>query len=514
MNNEPGSSNPVTTTAKKVDEIVRTAGVISAYLLALFGFAQTPIPKTLSLVTILVTTIYIVQWRWSRLNSRKKTKSKKAGNTPQPFLHKLFEPVQVKYDTGFLLPLTRRRVEFAVAALLTTATLAWTIYTVPAVIKEFQPKSPFLACSEDGKKDAEKFFIIVASPDITEDSTELLIAEMIYDSLVLDPAAKSYEVCLIEKVFNVSTQAKEAAETFGADVMIWGRGTTQYEIHLEVPALTAAEDNLSRLQLEEAASLEFLNLELKQISFVTQFTLSELLVLSGDFDGARAQMERSLVEARQNSLNGKDLARGRYLLGLYYDPYFSPDPDIDRSVAEYSKAIESDETLYKAWLNRGFLYVDLGLRDKARQDFTYLIENGDDEFKGFAYINRSDLQDDPKAKMRDLDAAVEAEPSEGYFYRGREYMKREQFSKASEDFEQAIIFDPEYYENYEYLGLAQLHAREYESAIQTFKNMVPYLLEEDRDVVIDDLEAFAAEHGEARAVVDEIVAILKRAKLQ
>ena len=108
MNTEPGNSNPVTTTAKKVDEIVRTAGVVSAYLLALFGFAQTPIPKTLSLVTILVTSIYIVQWRWSRLNSRKKPTNKKTGKAtkadPKLFLHKLLEPLRAKVTRGSCCP--------------------------------------------------------------------------------------------------------------------------------------------------------------------------------------------------------------------------------------------------------------------------------------------------------------------------------------------------------------------------------------------------------------------------
>ncbi|MFN8382092.1 MAG: tetratricopeptide repeat protein [Anaerolineales bacterium] len=515
MKKETSPTNPIITKTKNIIEVAGAAGALTTYLLAIFGYGNTTAPKTLSLITILLTSLFVVGWRWTRLSHKKKSATERKVEKQNLFagtLNTILAPIQERHRGDFSMPIQWRRVEFSGIFIILTVTTGWTVRNLPAAIAEFQPKSPFRACSFEGARNEDSFLVLVADLKTAKDNPELFISDKIYESLLDERVSSLYEVCSLPKIFDVNTMAAQEAQTLGADVIIWGRSSsTSYEIYLEAPSLSEENRNASNLDLKDAASHEFSDIEPKHITFITQFTLTELLVLKGEFDKARDELERSLVEARQAGVDKKDLASGYFLLALYYDPYFSPDPDIELSILKYSKAIENNQDLFKARLNRGYLYTDLEMIEEAISDYTYLIENGSDDYKGMAYINRSLLQEDADAEMKDLDAAVEAEPNLGYIYRGYAYMERKDFSKAAEDFEQSIIYDPENSDNYKWLGFAQLNNGQYDAARDTFKTMLPYMTAEDRDLYISELDMLVKEKPEVKPAVNDIKAMLLEA---
>lgn len=495
---------------KSLTEIANISAGVIGYLVALFGLADVRYPKTASLLTLVLTTALVVQWRWRKIAQKKEKKGKapKGKTTPS---HRFLDPVRDSTADLYSLPLLQRRIEVVVLGVLSIATLVWLGISLPAIIAEWT-NVPALACNAP-KEDA-KYRVIVA--DINQTGTQkLLTADRIFDTLVHDSSSSLYTVCRLAKIMEVTEDAENAIQEYEADVLIWGRSDVQgYEIHLEVPKLSEPDRNASEVGIEEAASFGFQQVEPENVSFVTQFTLTELLVLDGRFDEARVKLDTILIEASQMGVRKENIADAYYLLGLYYDPYFSPDPEIEKAVAKYAQAIDNNPSLFEAWVNRGVLYIDLDQKDAAFIDFTYLIEHGSSEYQGMAYINRAGLQTDPQAAKADLDAAVEKAPEIGYYYRGLWYLGAQEYSKATDDFQQAVLYNPEVYIYYEYLGRAQLHAGEVEDAKGTFANMVPYLTAEDRENVIADLEDEAIAYPPLKPSIDEIIADLKRAEIK
>lgn len=504
---EKHSSGSIPTLIKSITDIASSVGAVTAYLVAIFGIGDLPYPKTTSLLTILATSILVVNWRWGKLRSRKKG-SKIPPARPQ--LERIMDPIQKTNNESYTLPLTRRRIEAGLVLSLSVFTLGWTGVNFSSVVSELTT-NPALSCNDPGE--AAKLRILIADLHETTAESQLLISDKISDSLTEYPAGDFYKVCRLAEPVKSITLANEAAKTYEADIVIWGRSdAATYEIHLEAPALGDPHQNLSELGIEEATSSEFQLKEPEHVSFVSQFALAELLLLNGQVTEAQARLADALAEADREKLDPLDIADGYYLLGLFYDPHYSPSPDEELAIAAYSKAIDRNSNLHKAWLNRGYMHMLLGMVEEAMADFNHLIDN-DTPFKGMAYVNRSGLQSDPDAIMRDLDAAVKFAPEEGYFFRGIERMNRRDFQGAIEDLEKAVEVDPAGWENYHYLGLVQLYNGEYEAAKKTYVRILPYLDEVTRDDAIVDLQDSAEVFPEIKPTTDEIIQALQAANL-
>lgn len=507
MNKEqPGGSNE--SLLKLLSEIAGlTAGIIG-YFVSLFGLMKGQYSKTAAVLTLVLTTVFLVRWRWRGIAERKEKKGK--GTKSKTTSAHFFDPLRSATAEFYRLPLPRRRIEATVLGILSLFTLVRTGIQLPAVVSEWT-KVPDLACHTPDEN--AKYRVVVASLNQYAEQ-KLVIADRIFDELVTDSAGNLYTVCRLDQVLENSDDVEKAILAYEADVLIWGRSDVQgYEIHLRVPRLSESDRNASNVSIEEAASYSFQQVEPENVSFISQFTLTELLILEGRFDEGKARLEQILIGADQIGVRKENIADGYYLLGLYYDPYFSPDADIQKAVATYSQAIENDSTLFEAWVNRGSLYMDLGQKELAFADFSYLIEHGSREYEGMAYINRADLQKDPEAAKADLDAAVKADPELGHYYRGLWYLKAQEYALARDDLQQAIMYNAEVYLYYEYLGIAQLHTGDEEAARQTFSDMVPYLTGEDRESVIADLEAEGNAYRNLQAGIDAIIEDLKSAEI-
>jgi tetratricopeptide (TPR) repeat protein len=323
----------------------------------------------------------------------------------------------------------------------------------------------------------------------------------------------------LKETFEVSTAALTKANMDGVDIILWGRKDTEFEIHLETPLFSDPDRIIYTADAEVTETREFMITEPLNIAYIVEFTLSEVLVLKDRVPEAQIRLRESIYRAEAEAIRNprmalkpEDLAEGHYLLGLFYAPHFSSAPNEEKAIEEYSAAIDIDKT-YVARLNRGFLLLDMGRNDEAKADFDYLIEN-ENPFKGMACANRATLQTDPDLIMSDLDCAVQFDPQDGYYFRGIRYMDLGEYPNAIADLEKAVEYGTGGFDNYYFLGLAQLYAGENNAAMETFNTMFPLVEEvESRDAMIADLQERAKKDPEIKAAADEVIQTLQAIRI-
>lgn len=507
---------------KTITDIGGYVAALIFYLAAIRGVADTPYPKTTGLLTILATSIVIVSWRWSQIKRKKRPPTRGgvlvAGDwKPQRLTswhQQLLDPFKPSSREYYVLPLLRRQMEGGVLFSLIVLTLGWSGVNARGVIDEWA-SDPLMSCSPSNQGD--RSLILVADLLQTSSQPELLISDKIYEALLNHQSTGNFDICRLLKTIQLSTIARKTAEEYKADVIIWGRSDVIYEIHLEVPAFDQQDRKLSELSSVEAASVEFQFKEPSHIAYVTQFALSEILLLNGQVIEGRTGLANLLNEARQDGMDRthpEDLANGYFLLGLFYEPDFGEYPDEQKALTAYQNAMDLNPNLYDAWFNHGLILSFQGRTEEALTDFTYLIEK-DTPLKASAYVQRAQaqLESNPEAALRDVDAAIALDPAQGYFFRGVIQIRLEDYRRAIEDLEKAIALDPQGFYNYHLLGQAQLLAGEFEAAKQTYVQMIPYLDEAARDQVIVELQEDTLYAPEIKAPVEEIIRSLQAARL-
>jgi tetratricopeptide (TPR) repeat protein len=119
---------------------------------------------------------------------------------------------------------------------------------------------------------------------------------------------------------------------------------------------------------------------------------------------------------------------------------------LDEAVAHYSKAIEYDSGLARAYVGRGKVFFDKRELDLALEDFTKAIKlnpqyaeayNG----RGMAYYSKADHT----RAIADYDQAIKLNPrlAEAWFNRGKAYTAAGRLEKALESYRQFIRLAPE-----------------------------------------------------------------------
>lgn len=509
MNKEqPGGSNE--SLLKLLSEIAGlTAGIIG-YFVSLFGLMKGQYSKTAAVLTLVLTTVFLVRWRWRGIAERKEKKGK--GTKSKTASAHFFDPLRSATAEFYRLPLPQRRIEATVLGILSLFTLVRTGIQLPAVVSEWSTDKEFVC--NDYETEGKLRIVIADLDDATQDSS-LNIPDRIAETLAEYPSGDFYSICRLHQPVTSGLEAPQVAETREADMLIWGRiDIAGYDIHLEVPALGTPQQNLPVISIDEATSTEFQSKEAKHISYVSQFALTELLLLNGQVTDAQLYLSAALDQAALDKLDSKYLADGYFLLGLFFDPNYSTNPNQERSVESYTKALEFNEHLDKARLNRGYGYINLDMKDEARADLDYLIKYGEPYYQCDAYINRADLQSDPDAKMSDLGQAIKCNPQLGYLYRGLEWMNRDEYQLSIRDLKKAVEYDLGSWYNYHYLGLAQLYNGDYEEALATYERMLRYLPDQEtRDDVIQDIKNFQAEVPNSKTTCEEIIKALLAAPL-
>jgi tetratricopeptide (TPR) repeat protein len=512
---------PLKALFKAIAEISGYAAVLVSYILAISGRTPGQAPVSTSIATILITTIFVVGWRWRSIKRQNSSSSGLVLTLPASAippektpLHNLLEPIKRTTRKNYIYSLRRRRVESGILLGVTLLCVSWTGSHFNAALQEFS--NPLLSCSTGGKKELR---ILIANIQDLGDQPGLLVEDRLYDFLS-DYQGGQFEVCRWKEPISVRSTAKGVALSNGADMLIWGRRDIIYEIHLEVPAWESLNRTLSRTSSEEATSYQFQLTEWEHLGYVTEFAISEMIFLSGESALAQERLETALNLAKQADFakeHKKDIAAGYFLLGLFYDPNTDSNRQSpQKAIDAYTQAVVWQDDLYGSVLNRGVIRASEGQTEDAIQDFSLLIDR-DASLKGSAYINRAFLQSDPQAMEDDIDNAINfaegIDKAEGYFFRSQLRLDREDHQGAIEDLKQAVALDPQGYYNYHMLGMVQLSVGQFEAARETYKQILPTLDEFTRQQVLDELAQVAETMPDLQLVIEEISAMLEAVKL-
>ena len=122
--------------------------------------------------------------------------------------------------------------------------------------------------------------------------------------------------------------------------------------------------------------------------------------------------------------------------------------DFKGAVEEYSKAIRTNPSHFKAYFNRGFAWDKLRQFDKAIQDYTTALQL--DPNNAYAYYNRGISRDRASnfdEAIEDFSRAIRLMPGNSDFYHNRGFCYRKQgnFEAAIADYTEALQCDPQHY---------------------------------------------------------------------
>jgi tetratricopeptide (TPR) repeat protein len=502
--------------------------VFVAYVLAVTGRSPGPIPRTTAIITVLVTTVVLWVWRAKRLTQLKAeaaapdpANAEQGGVTPKSPLPIVASLVRNSDDRRYAMSPMRCRFELGLLLALTIAATGWSASRVSAAIGEFAtPRRPFeqdFICLPSMSGSAPR--VIIA--DFADASTDFasLIEDRLYDALTADMDG-SRIVCRWHQVIATRQEAQALGRQARAVLVVWGRSDVVFDAHLELASSQYWDipgRDLPPLPAEELADFEFARLEPLRLSFLTDFVLSQVLYLDNRVESARALLTKALDRAESHGLaegNGESLGEGYFQLGYLYDPgAFFPDPDAQRALAAYSRAIKLNPGLREARLNRGKLYASLGSVDLAIADYTALLQMRG-KLSADAAVNRAFLQGDQSAAERDFALAIELDPLTGHFFRGtaRQNLWND-LDGALEDFEAVAALEPPEYFYYAILGEAQLLAGRDAAAQETYRKLLPRLDAASLEDVIARLRELA--RGEPRVArgVDAIVTHLQTGRV-
>jgi Tfp pilus assembly protein PilF len=141
----------------------------------------------------------------------------------------------------------------------------------------------------------------------------------------------------------------------------------------------------------------------------------------------------------------------------------------------WSDVLRKEPGVAFAYNNRGLTYGDMGLYDKAMNDYERSIALEPDFFR--PYNNRGVIlirKGLPDEAIRDFDRSIALNPSfaETYMNRGIAYDRKGLFDRAMEDFKKALSLDPLSYETFINRGMACAERGLLDEAIENYSKAI------------------------------------------
>ena len=183
------------------------------------------------------------------------------------------------------------------------------------------------------------------------------------------------------------------------------------------------------------------------------------------------QWEKAIAEFSKAIDLNPNLARA---YGSRGDAY-SSEGQFDRAIADYTVAIELDPNNDTAYLNRGNAYDEKGEYNNAIADYTSAITLNprlED-----AYNNRGVVYNETHNYNRaiaDYTRAIELAPndSEAYYNRGRTYDNKGEYDNAMTDYNTALAMNPNYPEAYSSRGYVYFEQGNYDASINDYTRAI------------------------------------------
>jgi tetratricopeptide (TPR) repeat protein len=518
---ETSAPNPMQQIGHRLGEVAGFVAAMVAYLVALSGRSPGPMPKMTAVLTVMATTIALWVWRWPQI-IRQKPAPEILSTEPivpksRSLVARLLDPFRSPGLWTYVLSLTRRRVEVLVLIALSLVTVAWTGFALPRAIPELSgtsaPAPLPIKCTDTTESNALR--VVIADFDEVGPADELLLENRLFDSLS-ERTEEDMAICRLQQVIALRTEALALGEQMQAAIIVWGRKDVIFEVHLEVAGWELPGRYLPPLPVEIATGSDFQIREPKHLTFLVEFTFSEILYLDGQLERAQSMLSETLTTAEQEGLaedSADELAEAYFMQGFLFDGAISPKPDNQRALVAYSRAFELDPTLYRAILNRGKVYEQLGDIDSAMADYALLIEE-QSPLAASAHVNRAFLQPSREAAEREFESAVKLDPLEGHWNRGIAHLYIwNDPTAAVDDFSQAVKLNPTDFFFYHSLGQAQLLAGQTDAAAETYREITAHLNEDTRQIVIQELEMLQQDRPDLKETISTIISDLQAAML-
>ena len=164
----------------------------------------------------------------------------------------------------------------------------------------------------------------------------------------------------------------------------------------------------------------------------------------------------------------------------------------DRAIQDYDQAIRLDPNDAFTHLVRGNAYARKGENARARSDFNKALELGYDRATVEAALAQLNESSQPTATPRPDTRDRAPNDAAAYTNRGLTYADNGQYDRAIQDYNQAIMFDPDFAAAYMGRGIAYAVKGEYDRARNDFNKALS--LGFDRDIVEAALAELAQDY--------------------
>lgn len=521
------NNSEVPTFQKSILEILKDTGIyvpiVIAFVTRILGLVPDPYAVTTATLAILIATLLLAGIHLPKITRRKDasaTTNLLVVGKPRktiPIWSLVIDPLRRYSLHSYTYSLIRRRFEIMVILALMVFSISNTFLNYPEMQNELLGLQDCFGSNEE-----KALFVVIAEFAQSDNLPEIEIVESLHDHLISNLDENTYKICRSnsKNPIGLRVDALELADKTDADVVIWGSRKIVYKVHIELPKWDRANREVSYLPAEETSDFNFIELETQHLGYLTEFTLSEVLFEAGNVEEAQQRIEEAIARAERENFGEsipQDLSEGYFLKALMFDPGtelsfgLNPNPDLQKSIQAYSRAVELSKQQYAARLNLGILHEINGQIGEAIDDYTLLILDQNSPFIVTAYINRSALQSTREEAESDLAEAITLSPAEGHLFRGiaRQY-DWDDLEGAIVDYKNAIAFDPNNFLSYHLLGQAQLEAGQYDDAKQTYRESCPLLDNVLQETITSDLRDLDGLSLDAKSTVDEIIEELRR----
>ncbi|MDR3020902.1 MAG: tetratricopeptide repeat protein, partial [Treponema sp.] len=147
----------------------------------------------------------------------------------------------------------------------------------------------------------------------------------------------------------------------------------------------------------------------------------------------------------------------------------------DLALEDYNQAIKLSPNLFKAYLDRGSVFINKGDYDSAIADLNQAIRLDPNNalgytYRGFAYNRKSDYD----RAIADYNQAIRLDPNytSAYHNRGFLHHSKGDYDRAIADYNQAIKIDPNYTLAYGNRGYAYYDKGDYNRAIADYNRAI------------------------------------------
>jgi hypothetical protein len=424
-----------------------------------------PYRQTLSALAVLALTVLLWLWRWPKITQGRTGRNPTTPTKRKaPTAENLFKPFRTVRGNPYQFSLARRRTEGIFLSLVSVLVLVFVLQKSGRIGEEISG----VQCSYAATREAP-LLVITAFKDFNNQPTAFV--NRLYTEMD-EQFGDEVSVCLSRHVISNGNEAEAYGRRLNrrqsTTVVVWGDSDAySSEIHL-TPIEWTAFELLIKADAADASEMEGWARD-----YVPQIVLGMTQFIAGDNRTAIRTFDTVIKKLEAEPWTGDNqeaLARLYFRLAQLY----RSENQTTSAIAAYDQVLANDSGFHAARLARGVLYMDTD-REKALADFNVLIDQGTN-LAAQAYVNRASLQTEWDLRKSDYLKAIELEPE-----------------------------DPD---NYHFLGLSALETQEYDTAIKAYEDARPFLDDDARTDIIEELRAAAEENSALAEVVQQIITLL------